>query len=124
MESPCKCAKEVSGDAATKSFPPKAPAFMGAYPSYGGMATGYPEAAAGLPQAYPAAYPVQMDPSQAYPYRQSFQGQDSNPEVRTSVKSKDGVCERSCFPHTMLTQSPCLCSNQTAVAVERGMSHI
>jgi hypothetical protein len=121
MEYPCKCAKEVSGDSATKSFPPRAPLLVGGYLTYGdGVSTGYPAVDAAAQQSYPASYPAQMDPAQTYSYHQTFQGRDSNPEVRTSVKSKDGVCERSCFPHAMLTQSPCLCSNQTAVTVEKG----
>ena len=125
-DNPCKCVNQV-GAAAVKSFPPRAPSVVGA------AAAAYPTNYA-VPQAnyiaqqqqqYPQQQVVGGVASQAYQYPQqlvpnSYNKLDTNPNVRTSVSSQEGVCERSCFPHTMLTQTPCLCSNQTGVTVKKG----
>lgn len=124
FENPCKCAKEVNQDSVVKSFPPRAPALVPSYSNYAAAVQMPAQGYANQQQPYAAAYPYQTQaqavPS-AYNYQVSnYQGVDSNPEVRTSVKSKDGTCQRSCFPHAMLSQSPCLCSNVTVAPVEKG----
>ncbi|XP_066934660.1 microtubule-associated protein futsch-like isoform X2 [Clytia hemisphaerica] len=78
--------------------------------------------------SYPAAAAAQLQYPQYSGYQAAYQYPvasmnarvDSNPEVRTSVKLQDGVCEKSCFPHTMLSRTPCLCSNKTGVTVKKG----
>lgn len=131
-DNPCKCVNNQVDAAAIKSFPPRAPSVVdasntptvaGAYPT--NYAAAFSQPTSYVAQQY-AQQVVGGVATYQYPQQQqlipnSFNKLDSNPNVRTSVSSQEGVCERSCFPHTMLTQTPCMCSNQTGVIVKKGI---
>lgn len=131
---PCKCSRNITAAAPTvtasgdvKSFPPKAPAVVdpnnpglintAAAPPVARYDTAQAQNAYYYGYAQTAAQTVPQTAPQVAAYQpQTQQGAATNPDVR-ALQEAAGTCGRSCAPHRVLSNNPCLCEKSAKANV-------
>lgn len=112
--------------AAVKSFPPRAPAVVDPNNPAIVNAPGYSTASQ---NPYYYGYTQQQTAqtiatNQQVAYQPQLQTAASKPDARALKPDMYGACGRSCYPHRVLSNSPCMCEKDRIGTVPRKFEFI